>query len=167
MKTIAILLSLLFAFAGNAQKIIMRINNITGPQDEEILAFDWKNTAIYPDGSIGGGGGGTAKADPGLIMIKKEVAFSSNRLMKALAASETLSEEVVFEFYSNNTDKVPYYIIKLANAVVKQFYYLAPECPTCLKLVHQIGFSPGTKVFFENKLLGQSNVWNIAENTTQ
>ena len=158
---------LLLAVGINAQKIIMKIQGVTVPEGEEIQAFDWKNTSPYPDGSIGGGGGGYGKADPGLIMVKKAVDKSTNKLMVQLAKAIVLPEELIFEFYANNTDKDPYYRIRCQHAVVKQFYYLAPECPTCIKLVHQVGFSPGETVKFENLLTGETNTWNIAENTTQ
>ncbi len=165
MKLLFLALSF-FAFSfANAQKILMKINGITLTDGEEVLAFDWKNSADYS--GLLGGGGGSAKAISDLVMIKKAVAKSTNKLMLQLTKTQPMQVDVIFEFFAASTDKDPHYRITLKTPSVAQFYYLAPECPTCLKLVHQIGFFLGSSVMFQNLITGESNTWDIANNASQ
>jgi len=120
----------------NAQKILLKIASITAVAGEDVKAVEFKidATATW----IGGGGGG-GRANFHEVLIKKGNNTSTNELFKKVATG-TVLQTVVLEYY--NASNVLYFTITLRQVYVTNFYWLSPECPTCLKLEHQVAFVP-------------------------
>ena len=159
------LVSLALTISGSyciAQKIIMKIASSTAQFGEEVRALEFQINADPPSTIYGPG-----KAQPGTLMIKKTNDVSTGALFNGIVKG-TIIPEVLFEYYDTDItiNKTPYYTITLGNANVLQLYWLSPECPTCLKLEHQVGFVFKTMKTVDN-VTGQTRLWNIATGTIQ
>ena len=121
----------------SAQKILLKIASITPPAGEEVKAVEFKidATATW----VGGGGGTSSRAIFHDLLIKKTNNTSTNELFKKLVTG-TYIPVVVLEYYS--ASNVLYFTITLKTVIVTNFFWLSPECPTCLKLDHQVAFAP-------------------------
>ncbi len=132
---------LLFVFLqwhpSQAQKILMKITGISAVAGEEVSAVDFKFEATSTWGPTGITAG-IVKTFP--VLIKKSNGTSTNELHKRLSMGSVLTPNVVLEYY--NESNVMYFRITMLNAIVSNFYWLSPECPTCIKLEHQVAFNP-------------------------
>ncbi len=131
------LMTLLLPFAGEAQKILLKITGITAAAGEVVTAVDFKFEAFSTWGPTGITSG-TVKTFP--VLIKKNHGTSTNELHKKLSTGTAFTPNVVLEYY--DASKVMYFRITMLNAIVSNFYWLSPECPTCIKLEHQVAFNP-------------------------
>ncbi len=140
-KPLVILTALLVLICSHsiAQKIIMKIDGITAVAGEEVRAVEFKITAAT-SWSLGGGAS-VGKPKLGDFVIKKTNNTSTNELSKKILTGAGIPL-VIFEYYSAADDKLPYFTITLKDAFVSNFFWLSPECPTCLKLEHQVAFVP-------------------------
>ncbi len=132
-KFFSLLALLAFSFGpANAQKIVLKIASITPAAGEEVKAAEFK--VEFPVVLSGGAAGKPVFKD---FLIKKSNGTSSNELYKKLLTG-VIIPVVMIEYYdaANNI----YFIITLKQVSVSNFYWLSPECPTCLKLEHQVGF---------------------------
>ncbi len=120
----------------SAQKILLKIAPITPVAGEDVKAVEFK---IDATSSWIGGGGGAGRANFHEVLIKKSNNTSTNELFKKVATG-TVLQTVVLEYY--NASNVLYFTITLRQVYVTNFYWLSPECPTCLKLEHQVAFVP-------------------------
>src|SRR5688572_11587882 len=132
-----LLIVLLQGLPSQAQKILMKITGISAVAGEEVSAVDFKFEATSTWGPTGVTAG-TIKTIP--VLIKKSNGTSTNELHKKLSTGTGLTPNVVLEYY--NESNVLYFRITMLNAIVSNFYWLSPECPTCIKLEHQIAFNP-------------------------
>ncbi len=120
-----------------AQKIVLKIGAITASGGEEVRAVDFKIDAAT-SWSLGGGASvGVPKVHE--FLIKKTNNISSNDIYKKILQGSSYPE-VVLEYY-NVADKL-YFRITLKDVYVSNFYFLSPECPTCLELEQQVAFVP-------------------------
>ena len=120
----------------------MKIDGITATAGEEVRAVEFKITAATTWAN--GGGVSVGKPKPGDFVIKKTNNTSTNELSKKILTGSAIPL-VKFEYYSAADDKQPYFTITLKEVFVSNFFWLSPECPTCLKLEHQVAFVP--KIF--------------------
>ncbi|HMO62255.1 MAG TPA: type VI secretion system tube protein Hcp [Ferruginibacter sp.] len=165
MKKIVLLLALAIfgaALQSQAQKILMKITNVTDAKGEEVRALELQMNRAAGT-STGGGGTSVGKTDPGYLIIKKTHDKSTNELFKKMAQG-TFMPEAIFEYY--DASNTLYYKITLTNVLLMQFYYLSPECPGCLKLEHQVAFSYD-KIKVEDLANGGNNNWDIKLNIAQ
>ncbi len=119
----------------SAQKILLKIASITAAAGEEVKAAE-----LRADGGVSWSGGGASVGKVSIkdVLIKKQNNTSTNDLFKKLLQGTSIPV-VVLEYYdSNNT---LFFTITLKTVFVTNFYWLSPECPTCLKLEHQVAFS--------------------------
>ena len=132
------LLSMLFTNGPlAAQKILLKIASITPAAGEDVKAVEFK---IDLAASWAGGGGGTVgRAIFSDMLIKKSNNTSTNELFKKVVTG-TVLPAVILEYY--NASNVLYFTITLKQVFVTDFFWLSPECPTCLKLDHQVAFAP-------------------------
>lgn len=137
-KIYLLLVSLLIlgACPASAQKILLKIASVTAAAGEEVKAAE-----LRADGSISWSGGGAAvgKVSVKDFLIKKQNGTSSNDLFKKLLMG-TAIPTVILEYY--DASNTLYFTITLKTVFVTNFYWLSPECPTCLKLEHQVAFAP-------------------------
>ena len=121
----------------SAQKILLKIGSVTAAGGEEVRAVDFK----FDNPSIVSGGAGhtSGKVEASDLMIKKTNNTSTNDLFKKVLNGSHYPE-VKLEYYDNAN--ALYFTITLKDVLVTQFYWLSPECPTCLKLEHQVAFAP-------------------------
>lgn len=139
MKKIALYIPLLLFIFGNvrAQKILLKVPSTTAAAGEEVRAVEFK---IENNTKWSAGGGSTiGKNIFGDVLIKKTNNTSTNELYKKLLTGVVLAS-VVLEYYDSNN--ALFFTITLKSVYVTNFYWLSPECPTCLKLEHQVGFAP-------------------------
>jgi hypothetical protein len=120
-----------------AQKILLKISGITAAAGEEVKAVDFKFEGTSTWGS-GGVTAGTVKVYP--VLVKKTVGLSTHDIYKKLLMGSIYTPNVDLEYY--DASNVMYFKISLVNAIVTNFYWLSPECPTCIQLEHQIAFNP-------------------------
>ena len=120
-----------------AQKILLKISSITVAAGEEVKAVDFKfeGTSTWTTGGVSAG---TIKVYP--VLVKKLVGLSTHDIYKKLLQGTIYTPNVVLEYY--DAANVMYFRISLVNAIVTNFYWLSPECPTCIQLEHQIAFNP-------------------------
>jgi type VI secretion system Hcp family effector len=144
-----------------SQKILMKINNITDAAGEEVRALEFQINSTVA--AVGGGGGGTGKATAGDLVIKKTLGKSTNGLFSAVAKG-THIVPVIFEYY--NAANVLYYKITLTDVIVGKVYWLSPECPSCIKLEHQVAFR-FSSYKTEDILNGTQTTWNIGTGAVQ
>ncbi|MEO6405427.1 MAG: hypothetical protein ABIY51_04565 [Ferruginibacter sp.] len=119
------------------QKILLKISGITAAAGEEVKAVDfkmegsstWSSNGITP---------GIIKVYP--LLIKKTVGLSSHELYKKTLTGAVFTPNVILEYY--DAANVMYFSISLVNALVTNFYWLSPECPTCIQMEHQVAFNP-------------------------
>jgi type VI protein secretion system component Hcp len=152
---------LLFAFCQDAaaQKILMKITNITPAAGEEVKALDFRINAS--SSYTKGGGASIGRPAPDSLIIKKAVDKSTSDLLKKIVAGSAYPE-VIFEYYDNNN--VNYYTITLTGALVTSLYWLSPECPTCLKLEQQLSFVMSA-IKMEDKITKATVTYNISAMT--
>ena len=138
-KLVAFLISSIFSICShlNAQKILLKIASITDPAGEEVRAVDFKVDAVTTWASGGGVSVGAPKVHD--ILIKKTNNTSTNAIYKKLLQG-AITPIVILEYY--DASNLLYFQITLKSVYVSNFYWLSPECPTCLKLEHQIAFVP-------------------------
>lgn len=131
------LLLLLLCGQGFAQRILLKITGITAAAGEEVKAVDFKfeGTSTWTSGGLSAG---TIKLYP--VLIKKSAGQSTHDIYKKLLMGTVYSPNVDLEYY--DAANVMYFRISLVNAIVTNFYWLSPECPTCIQLEHQIAFNP-------------------------
>ncbi len=122
----------------SAQKILLKIASITATAGEDVKAVDFK-VELAATWLGGGGGGGGGRANVHQLLIKKNNNTSTNELFKRVLTGIVLPV-VVLEYY--NASNVLYFTITLKQVYVTNFFWLSPECPTCLKLEHQVAFVP-------------------------
>lgn len=141
MKSIYILLVSLFVMGvlpAGAQKILLKIASVTAMAGEEVKAAELRGDGSISWSGTGGGGASVGKVSIKDMLIKKQNGTSTNELFKKLLQG-TAIPVVVIEYYdSNNT---LFFTITLKTVFVTNFYWLSPECPTCLKLEHQVAFA--------------------------
>ncbi|CAN5732637.1 hypothetical protein BH11BAC3_BH11BAC3_06280 [soil metagenome] len=158
---IAVICCLMFCYAGFAQKILLNITGVTAPGGEDIKAVDFKTDLNI---SFSGGGGGTvSKPLVGPFLIKKDYNTSTNPLQLKLLQGAKIPQ-VDIEYY-DATGAVVNFRVRLIDCYVTNFYWLSPECPTCLKLEHQVAFTP-TKVELYDIATGVTVKYNVATNAT-
>lgn len=142
MKKIYLLLVCLFiwgALPASAQKILLKIASVTATAGEEVKAAELRGDGSISWSGAGGGGATVGKVSIKDMLIKKQNGTSTNELFKKLLQG-TIIPAVVIEYYdANNT---LFFTITLKTVFVTNFYWLSPECPTCLKLEHQVAFAP-------------------------
>lgn len=162
MKPFLLAASLLFAFCQDAvaQKILMKITNITPTAGEEVKALDFRINAS--SSYVKGGGASVGRPAPDSLIVKKSADKSTSDLLKKLVAGSAYPE-VIFEYYDNTN--VNYYTITLTGALVTSLYWLSPECPTCLKLEQQLSFVMSS-IKMEDKLNKTTITYNISTMTT-
>jgi type VI protein secretion system component Hcp len=120
-----------------AQKILLKIGSITATGGEEVRAVDFKIDAAT-SWSLGGGASvGVPKVHE--FLVKKTSNISSNDIYKKILQGASFPE-VVLEYY-NISDRL-YFKITLKDVYISNFYFLSPECPTCLELEQQVAFVP-------------------------
>lgn len=156
-----LLLAAIAVLPAFSQKILLKINSITDPEGEEVRALDFRITS--PVVLSGGGGTGVSKATAADLIIKKTEGASTSDFFKKIVQSTTYPL-VVFEYY--NAANELYYTITLKDAKLTQLFWLSPECPSCLKLEHQVGFV-FAQYTTEDKVTGKILTWNIPANTIQ
>ena len=117
-----------------AQKILLKIASITPVAGEDVKAVEFK---VDLAATWIGGGGGAGRANFHDFLIKKSNNTSTNELFKKLVTGAVMPA-VVLEYY--NASNVLYFTITLKQVTVTNFFWLSPECPTCLKLDHQVAF---------------------------
>lgn len=160
-KIFCLVVICLFVFvAGKTQSIFMSIAGVTGGQSgEEIKALELKMDAPV---NTGGGGSGppVGITKPGLLMVKKINGTSTTNLFEKMIAATKITE-VIFTY--NDNSNTPYFIITLTDAYLAQFYWLSPECPTCIKLEHQLGFT-FAKMKIQDLVAGTTKTWDVAGN---
>lgn len=142
----------------SAQKILMKITGVTAAAGEEVRALDFR---IDVESSYVKGAGVTlGKPLPDSLIIKKSVDKSTNDLLRKIVQGSNYPE-VIFEYYDNNN--LNYYTITLTNVFATSLYWLSPECPTCLKLEHQISFIMST-IKMDDKVNKTITTYDIANN---
>ena len=131
-----LIIVLLISCQTTAQKILLKIGVVTAAGGEEVRAVDFKfdNLSI-----VSGGGHTSGKVQASDLMIKKTNNTSTNDLFKKVLNGSRYPE-VKLEYYDNAN--ALYFTLTLKDVIVTQFYWLSPECPTCLKLEHQVAFAP-------------------------
>lgn len=138
MKRNLLLISMLVLFFVPAigQKILLKIPSITAAAGEDVRAVEFKvdNTIKW-----GTGGSGVGKTVVGDMLIKKSNSTSTNELYKKVLTGVVLPT-VTIEYY--DASNVLFFTITLKSVYVTNFYWLSPECPTCLKMEHQVAFNP-------------------------
>ncbi len=120
-----------------AQKILLKISGITVGSGEDVKAVDFKFEGTSTWGS-GGVTAGTIKVYP--VLVKKAAGLSTHEIYKKVLTGTIFTPNVDLEYY--DASNVMYFKISLVNAIVTNFYWLSPECPTCIQLEHQIAFNP-------------------------
>jgi type VI protein secretion system component Hcp len=136
-KLIVLFISSLLLCGGvMAQKILLKIGSVTATGGEEVRAVDFKFESPS-NWTSGGASVGAPKTYD--LLVKKTNNTSSNELFKKLLTGVTIPE-VVVEYY--DAANVLYFKITLKMVLVSNFYWLSPECPSCLKLEHQVAFVP-------------------------
>lgn len=129
---------LLNVTTASSQKILLKIASVTAAAGEEVKAAELRADGSISWSGAGGGGASVGKVSIKDLLIKKQNNTSTNDLFKKLLQG-TAIPSVVIEYYdSNNT---LFFTITLKTVYVTNFYWLSPECPTCLKLEHQVAFS--------------------------
>jgi type VI protein secretion system component Hcp len=118
-----------------AQRILLKIDAITAPDGEEVRALEFKIRAATSWQLGGGVSVGKAKFDS--LIIKKTNNTSTNDLFKSILTGKAYPV-VMLEYY--DASETLYFTITLKNVYVSGFFWLSPECPTCLKLEHQAAF---------------------------
>lgn len=124
--------------AGKAvsQSIIMKIGTVTEAGGEEVKAADFRIDAATTYGTGGGTSVGVPKVSE--FIVKKNMGKSTQDLYRKILAG-TVTPEVIIEY--RNADSA-YLRITLKDVYISNFYWLSPECPTCIKTEHQIAFVP-------------------------
>jgi len=117
-----------------AQKILLKIGSVTAGGGEEVKALEFKVEAVTSWGT-GGVSVGAPKVNE--ILIKKFNNTSTNELSRKILTG-TSFPTVILEYY--DAANVMYFRITLKSVFVSNFFWLSPECPTCLKLEHQVAF---------------------------
>ena len=138
-KKFAVLLCFSLMTGGNniAQKILLKIGSVTAAGGEEVRAVDFKIDAAT-SWSLGGGPTvGVPKVHE--FLVKKTSNVSSNDIYRKILQGASYPE-VVLEYY-NISDRL-YFKITLREVYISNFYFLSPECPTCLELEQQVAFVP-------------------------
>ncbi len=120
-----------------AQKILLKIGALTAPGGEEVRAIDFKVDATTT--WVFGGGASVGAPKVHELLVKKTNGTSTNELFKKILTGGSLPE-VVLEYY--DAANVMYFRITLKSVFLSNFFWLSPECPTCLKLEHQVAFVP-------------------------
>ncbi len=120
----------------SAQKILLKIASVTAAAGEEVKAVEFKTESKM---TWIGGGSGQGRATIHDLLIKKSNNTSTNELFKRVTFG-TVLPTVILEYY--NASNVLYFTITLRQVFVNNFFWLSPECPTCLKLEHQVSFAP-------------------------
>ena len=131
----AVIIFLLLSFYCNAQKILMKAGASTDPAGEEVRAFEFGITS--PSNFTSGSGASIGKAVPGNIKIKKNAGKSTSDFFKNIV-KRTAIPQVIFEYY--DASNILYYTITISNVLITNLLWLSPECPSCLKLEHEIDF---------------------------
>jgi hypothetical protein len=72
-----------------------------------------------------------------------------------------LINELSVEYYETSTSKSPYYTLKFGGVYITQVGFLSPECPTCIKLEHQIGMVFKT-VELTDAINGTYTKWDVS-----
>ncbi len=142
MKQIFLLLFIYLLISGTpaaAQKILLKIGTITKKLGEEVKAVDFRVSSSTSFSS--GGGISVGKPQFNSLLIKKVKDTSTNDIYKKLLSGANYPE-VLLEYY--DASNVLYFTITMKTVYITQFYWLSPECPTCIKLEHEIGFMPKT-----------------------
>jgi len=119
-----------------AQKILLKIAAVTAAAGEDVKAVEFKTESTM---TWIGSGSGQGKATIHELLIKKTNNTSTNELFKRVTFG-TILPTVILEYY--NASNVLYFTITLRQVFVTNFFFLSPECPTCLKLEHQVAFVP-------------------------
>lgn len=143
----------------SAQKILLKIASITAAAGEDVKAVDFK---IEYAATWLGGGGGAGRATVHDLLIKKTNNTSTNELFKKVLTG-TVLPVVILEYY--NASNVLYFTITLRQVYVSNFYWLSPECPTCLKLEHQVAFVP-RQIETTDAVTGITYKFDIATNSS-
>ncbi len=143
----------------NAQKIIMKVSGTTGVNGEEVRALEFGIES--PTNFLSGSGVSVGKAVPGSLKVKKNNDKSTSNLFKNLIKGVHF-QEVSFEYYDGSN--VLYYVITLSTAFVNKILWLSPECPTCLKLEHQVEFV-FAKMKTEDKINNITLTWDVEKQT--
>jgi type VI protein secretion system component Hcp len=156
-----LLLVTLLAFSSTnyAQKIMMRVSYAKPAaygDAEEIRALEFKiNAAVsYTSGS----GAAVGKPMPSELVVKKNVDSTTNGIFRKIIQG-TFFPFVKIEYYDKND--LNYYTITITDAFVTQLYFLSPECPSCIKLEHQLGFVFKT-LKIEDKINNTNTTWDIS-----
>ncbi len=138
-KQIVLINILLLLVCGQvfSQKILLKITGVTAAAGEEVKAVDFKfeGSSVW---TASGVSGGTVKVYS--VLIKKTSGLSTHEIYKKLLLGTIYTPNVVLEYY--DAANVMYFRISLVNAIVTNFYWLSPECPTCIQLEHQVAFNP-------------------------
>lgn len=137
----------------------MKITGITATAGEEVKALDFRINAA--SSYLKGGGASVGRPAPDSLIIKKAVDKSTNDFLKKIVQGAGY-QEVIFEYYDNAN--VNYYTITLTGALLTSLYWLSPECPTCLRLEHQVSFVMST-VKMEDKINKSILTYNIGAST--
>ena len=142
-----------------AQRILLKIDGVTAPDGEEVRAVDFKVRATT---SWSPGGSSVGKARLDRFILKKTNNVSSNELFKAVLTAKAYPV-VTLEYY--DASEVQYFTITLKDVFVSTFFWLSPECPTCLKLEHQIAFA-AKQIETADLLTGETLRYNVSTNAT-
>ncbi|MES2777786.1 MAG: type VI secretion system tube protein Hcp [Bacteroidota bacterium] len=135
MKSLFLLLCFAaMAFCADSQGVKMIITGVTAAEGEDVIAFETSDTIAATNFS-GGGGASTPVFE--FVKIKKVKGVSTNELYKRSLSGLHLTE-VKFEFYDEIATL--FYQVSIKDVTVNHFSYLAPECPGCFKLFHQVWF---------------------------
>lgn len=158
---IIVLLSILLAISAgaHAQKIMMKVSYARPAvygDAEEIRALEFKMNAAVTYTS--GAGASVGKAIPGELIIKKNTDSTTTALFRKMVGGTNYPFVQIEYFDKNNLN---YYSITLTDVYVTQLYFLSPECPTCIKLEHQVGLVFST-IKIEDKINNTSSTWDIA-----
>jgi type VI protein secretion system component Hcp len=152
---------LLFIYThSTAQKILLKIDGVTAADGEEVRALDFKVKSLTS--WVSGGGVSVGKARLDSFLIKKTNNTSTNDLFKAILTGKAYPI-VILEYY--DASEVLYFTITLKTVYISNFFWLSPECPTCLKLEHQIAFVPKQIETFDIST-GETVRYDVPSNTT-
>ena len=154
-----LIVALLTSSQLNAQKILLKIASVTAAAGEDVKAVDFK---IELAATWLGGGGGAGRANVHDLLIKKSNNTSTNELFKRVLTG-TVLPVVVLEYY--NASNVLYFTITLRQVYVSNFFWLSPECPTCLKLEHQVAFVP-RQIETTDAVTGITYKFDVVTNST-
>lgn len=126
---------------------------------EEIKALEFKMDAEVS--YLKGTGVSVGKPLPGQLILKKNIDSTTNGFFRKMITGTFLPFVQIDYSDKNNLN---YYSITLTDVFVTQLYFLSPECPTCIKLEHQVGLVFST-IKIEDKINNTTSTWDITKMT--